>query len=122
MAMPPSPHDEHRTRGEVEDSLGAASNHTIIEVRVPAGADDDQIGLKIARKLDNAANRVSGDNVGLEFHLVLLGHVAATLQDLVQVYGLGTCGCLLGEFWRVASLRNRNHMQFGVIVFCDLQG
>ena len=53
----------------MHDAVGAAANHAVIERGVTAGADHEQIGLEIAREIDDVAHGMPGDDVGLELDL-----------------------------------------------------
>src|SRR5437660_9946658 len=66
IICPTSPHDQHRTGSEMHDAVGAAANHAIVERGVAARADDEQVGLEIAREIDDVENGMPDKDVGLE--------------------------------------------------------
>jgi hypothetical protein len=69
-------HHEHWTRGEMNDSIGAAANNAIIKSRMTAGPDHQQVSLEITRDVDNVPHGMTGDDVSPKFDLRLFGHCA----------------------------------------------
>jgi hypothetical protein len=51
---------QHRAGRKMHDAVGAAADHTLIERRMAAGANHQQIDFEVARKVDDVAHRVAG--------------------------------------------------------------
>jgi len=60
----------------MHDTVRATAHHAIVERRMTARPDHEQIGLEITGEVDNVADRMTGDDVGLERNLALLRHCA----------------------------------------------
>ena len=50
----------------MHDAVRAAADHAIIERRMTARPDHEQIGLEIAREVDDVAHRMTGNDMRLE--------------------------------------------------------
>jgi hypothetical protein len=55
---------------------------------MPAGADDEKIGLQVTRKINDVAYRMSGNDMSLEFYLKILGHCARSIDHRVEPAGV----------------------------------
>lgn len=56
-------HHQDRAGREVNQSIGPAAEHPLVEMRMAGGADHQQIGLKIAGKANDVAYRMPGEEM-----------------------------------------------------------
>src|SRR5438874_13502852 len=66
--------------GEVDDAVGSAADHALVQRGMSGGADDEQVGLDLARKLDDGAHGMSGKEMDLKAQPLTLGHAAGALN------------------------------------------
>jgi hypothetical protein len=58
-------HHQDRAGREVNQSIGPAAEHPLVEVRMAGGADHQQIGLKVAGKANDVAYRMPGEEMNM---------------------------------------------------------
>lgn len=69
-------YDQHRARCEMHDAVCSTAHHAVIERRMTAGADHEQIGFEITRKIDDVPHRMAGDHVSFQLNLIFFRHCA----------------------------------------------
>ena len=105
---------------ELNDSIGPAANQSVIESRMAGCSDNEQLNFEFFSKVNDVSHRVPGNDVRIKLDMMLFGHRACALQNLVK-----TPRCrprllanLLDEFRHVVDLFNRNHMKIRVVLLC----
>lgn len=53
-------HYQYRTWREVDEAVGAAAEHALVELRMAGSSDDEEIDLEFTGKPHNVAHRMSG--------------------------------------------------------------
>ncbi len=117
-------HHQDRAGREVNQSIGPAAEHPLIEMRMTGGADHQQIGLEVAGKANDVAHRMPGQEMNAQTHLMLLGQGAGALVRLVETpcRGAGLLPYFLDEFRHVVDFLDRDQVQFGAGCFGNRDG
>ena len=76
-------------------------------------SDNEQFNFKLFGKFDDVSHRMPGDDVRIEFDMMLFGHRAGTLQNFVKTPRgrPGLFANLFDEIGHVVNFFHRNHMK-----------
>jgi hypothetical protein len=74
---------------KLNHAIGAAADHPLVKRGMAGGADDEEVGADVGRELDDVADRVPGQEVGVKLDVRLLGHVLRALQNAAKAWRPG---------------------------------
>src|SRR5712691_2325261 len=114
-------HHQHRAFGELHDAIGTAPDHPLVERGMAGRPNDEQVYLELGRELDDVADGMAGQQVGMQLDLLHLRHRPRALQHAVEeARGLARrFADFLDEFRQIGNLLDRDHVQLGGILFRD---
>ena len=72
---------------ELYDSIGTAANQSLVESRMAGCSDHEQLDFELFGKFNDVSHRVPGNDVRIKFDMMLFGHRACALQNLVKAPG-----------------------------------
>lgn len=79
---------------KLNHAVGAAADHPLIKRGMAGGADDEEVGPDVGRELDDVADRMPGQEMGVKLDVRLLRHVLRALEDAAKAPG-GPAGFFL---------------------------
>jgi len=96
--------------------------HAVVQLRMPAGANNEQIGLHVTGKIDDIADRVPGEHMGFKSHLSFVSHLAGAIDDSMKSAGgdAGLFSHFLDELRDIGNLFDGDHVEFCTYMFGDL--
>jgi hypothetical protein len=111
-------YDQNGTGSQLNNPVGATSEHSFIQRRMAGCANYQEIGAEFAREIDDASHGMTDQHMGHQRYTLVGGHRFRPLQHLfvsmIRILALGFD--LSYQFRERRNLFHRSHVQFRLVL------